>query len=109
MAYSKAFYGEEIPPSNTGSDICKIEKGTNDDKSYIWYMTESVSRVIELKALEESSKLKHLVGCERSVIYSVNVGDVFINEINLDEAEQLLEEFPDIPREKIARSFFIIS
>jgi hypothetical protein len=26
MAYSKAFYGEEIPPSNTGSDICKIEK-----------------------------------------------------------------------------------
>lgn len=96
----KAFYGEEIPPSNTGSDICKIEKGTDDDKSYIWYMTESVSRVIELKALEESSKLKHLVGCERSVIYSVNVGDVFINEINLDEAEQLLEEFPDIPREK---------
>lgn len=104
MAYSKAFYGEEIPPSNTGSDICKIEKGTDDDKSYIWYMTESVSRVIELKALEESSKLKHLVGCERSVIYSVNVGDVFINEINLDEAEQLLEEFPDIPREN-ARSF----
>ena len=52
----------------SGSDICKIEKGTDDDKSYIWYMTESVSRVIELKALEESSKLKHLVGCERSVI-----------------------------------------
>ncbi|HHM2140134.1 TPA: hypothetical protein ACRGKQ_005621, partial [Klebsiella pneumoniae] len=105
MAYSKAFYGEEIPPSNTGSDICKIEKGTDDDKSYIWYMTESVSRVIELKALEESSKLKHLVGCERSVIYSVNVGDVFINEINLDEAEQLLEEFPDIPREKTLEAF----
>ncbi|HGW8689054.1 TPA: hypothetical protein ACNRQC_005004 [Klebsiella pneumoniae] len=105
MAHSKAFYGEEIPPSNTGSDICKIEKGTDDDKSYIWYMTESVSRVIELKALEESSKLKHLVGCERSVIYSVNVGDVFINEINLDEAEQLLEEFPDIPREKTLEAF----
>ena len=68
-------------------------------------MTESVSRVIELKALEESSKLKHLVGCERSVIYSVNVGDVFINEINLDEAEQLLEEFPDIPREKTLEAF----
>lgn len=102
----KAFYGEEIPPSNTGSDICKIEKGTDDDKSYIWYMTESVSRVIELKALEESSKLKHLVGCERSVIYSVNVGDVFINEINLDEAEQLLEEFPDIPREKRSKLFY---
>ncbi|MCS5939851.1 hypothetical protein LNO10_27570 [Klebsiella variicola subsp. variicola] len=106
MAHSKAFYGEEIPPSNTGSDICKIEKGTDNDKSYIWYMTESVSRVIELKALEESSKLKHLVGCERSVIYSVNVGDVFINEINLDEAEQLLEEFPDIPREKRSKLFY---
>jgi hypothetical protein len=26
MAYVKEFYGEEIPPSNTGSDICKIEK-----------------------------------------------------------------------------------
>ncbi|HBV9422510.1 TPA: hypothetical protein MD965_006024, partial [Klebsiella pneumoniae] len=105
MAHAKAFYGEEIPPSNTGSDISKIEKGTDNDKTYVWYMTESVSRVIELKALEESSKLKHLVGCERSVIYSVNVGDVFIKEINLDEAEQLLEEFPDIPREKTLDAF----
>jgi hypothetical protein len=26
MAYAKVFYGDEIPPSNTGSDICKIEK-----------------------------------------------------------------------------------
>ena len=105
MAHAKAFYGEEIPPSNTGSDISKIEKGTDNDKTYVWYMTESVSRVIELKALEESSKLKHLVGCECSVIYSVNVGDVFIKEINLDEAEQLLEEFPDIPREKTLDAF----
>lgn len=105
MAHAKAFYGEEIPPSNTGSDISKIEKGTDNDKTYVWYMTESVSRVIELKALEESSKLKHLVGCERSVIYSVNVGDIFIKEINLDEAEQLLEEFPDIPREKTLDAF----
>jgi hypothetical protein len=68
-------------------------------------MTDSVSRVIELKALEESSKLKHLVGSERSVIYSVNVSDTFIKKITLDEAEQLLEEFPDIPREKTLDAF----
>ncbi|QCK75568.1 hypothetical protein E4K08_02390 (plasmid) [Raoultella ornithinolytica] len=105
MAHAKAFYGEEIPPSNTGSDISKLEKGSDNDKTYVWYMTESVSRVIELKALEESSKLKHLVGCERSVIYGVNVGDAFIKEIDLDEAEQLLEEFPDIPREKNLEDF----
>ena len=105
LAYVKEFYGEVIPPSNTGSDICKIDKGTDDDKAYIWYMTDSVSRVIELKALEESSKLKHLVGSERSVIYSVNVSDTFIKKITLDEAEQLLEEFPDIPREKTLDAF----
>lgn len=28
LAYVKEFYGEVIPPSNTGSDICKIDKGT---------------------------------------------------------------------------------
>lgn len=105
MAHAKVFYGDEIPPSNTGSDICKIEKGTDNDKAYIWYMTDSVSRVVELKALEESSKLKHLVGSERSVIYSINVSDTFIKEITLDEAEQLLEEFPDIPREKTLEEF----
>ncbi|MDR8289988.1 hypothetical protein FPK70_25355, partial [Acinetobacter baumannii] len=37
--------------------------------------------------------------------YSVNVGDAFIKEIDLDEAEQLLEEFPDIPREKNLEDF----
>lgn len=105
MAHAKVFYGDEIPPSNTGSDICKIEKGTDNDKAYIWYMTDSVSRVVELKALEESSKLKHLVGSERSVIYSINVSDTFVKEITLDEAEQLLEEFPDIPREKTLDEF----
>lgn len=105
MAYAKAFYGEAIPPSNTGSDICKMQKGTDNDKTYVWYMTDDVCRVIELKALEESSKLKHLVGAERSAIYSVNVGNTFIKEINLDEAEQLLEEFPDIPREKTLEDY----
>lgn len=45
MAHAKVFYGDEIPPSNTGSDICKIEKGTDNDKAYIWYMTVILSAV----------------------------------------------------------------